>query len=400
MLFDDLSPQNDGRTGWRDDLRANRRKLFFAQVQTVGIFLRNAQKPRRTHIIRVKRTDDPLELKLICTDRAHDGVCRLDAQFCAILRLFQRKRKGDSSLFHPRQSDAAVFIAQLNFPPDEDAHHMIERRPAQKELGSASVCRILRHEHHAVDNRHILRLKRQTMVDERQPFSIGKIFALQNASGKIPQVADDIHFAAPDLQLHIHAAYFGREDGQKADILLFLPQLLRMQHLAASQKLINKQLIASAPLLLQCFAAKPLLLFFPFPNCRKDIQAAVIFLCRVELVPNLKCQRDDVFADILRPLIRRTGTESVRQLTVFLLQPRPVYAPCLPLDSTGIANHARVFHLHADIPNAPFPNTLHRTPHHGVVRNDLLDFIKRKYAHHPLFTRLYHTCFRREKPLQ
>ena len=41
-----------------------------------------------------------------------------------------------------------------------------------------------------------------------------------------------------------------------ADILFFLPQLLRMQHLAAAQKLINKQLIASAPLILQCFAAK------------------------------------------------------------------------------------------------------------------------------------------------
>ena len=172
-----------------------------------------------------------------------------------------------------------------------------------------------------------------------------------------------------------------------------------MQHLAAAQKLINKQLIASAPLLLQRFAAKLLRLFFLFPDCRKDIQAAVIFLYRVELVPNLKRQRDDVFADILRPLIRRTGAKSVRQLTVFLLQPCPVYASCLPLDSTGIANHARVFHLRADIPNASFPNARRRTPHHGVIRN-VLDFIKRKYAHHPLLTRLYHTCFRGEKPLQ
>ena len=276
---------------------------------------------------------------------------------------------------------------------------MIERRPVQKELGSSSVCRVLRHEHHAVDNRHITWIKRQTMMDERQPFSIRKIFALQDASGEIPQVADDIHSAAPDLQLHIHAACFRREDGQKADILLFLSQLLRTQCLAAAQKLINKQLIASAPLLLQRFAAKLLHLFFLFPDCRKDIQAAVIFLCRVELVPNLKRQRDDVFADILRPLIRRTGAESVRQLTVFLLQPCPVYASCLPLDSTGIANHARVFYLRADIPNASFPNARRRTPHHGVIRN-VPDFIKRKYAHHPLLTRLYHTCFRREKPLQ
>ena len=84
---------------------------------------------------------------------------------------------------------------------------MIERRPVQEEFGSASVCRVLRHEHHAVDHRHILRIKRQTMMDERQPFSIGKIFALQNTSGKIPQVADDIHSAAPDFKLQIHAAH-------------------------------------------------------------------------------------------------------------------------------------------------------------------------------------------------
>ena len=172
-----------------------------------------------------------------------------------------------------------------------------------------------------------------------------------------------------------------------------------MQHLAAAQKLINKQPIASAPFVLQCFAAKPLHLFFLFPNCRKDIQAAVIFLCCVELVPNLKRQRDDVFADILCPLIRRTGAESVRQLTVFLLQPCPVYVSCLPLDSTGIVNHARVFRFHADIPNAPFPNTLHRTPHHGVVRN-VLDFIKRKYDPSPSLDPIIPYCFRGEKPLQ